>query len=152
MTIEYLYHFLLQSYLNPVSLLVYLFAFRELFNAFGINAFASSGINNERLNVAWYLVLAPVIYLGWLVVNFYFLRSFDTHLSIDSMLGTDLHWLQYLSFLFTAITLRVYLSSSGMEGNIMGFIFAPLLFVGAAIYGFLYFHWLWSVVLKGGVA
>jgi hypothetical protein len=152
MMVKYLYHFLLQSYLNPVLLLVYLLGFRELFNAFRLNAFTNIGINNERLNIAWYLMLAPVIYLCWLVTDFYFLRSFDNYLTIGSILGVDLHWLQYLGVLFTALTLKVYTSKNGMEGNVMGFIFAPMLFVGAVICLFFHFYWVWSVVLKGGMA
>ncbi|MEJ2407340.1 MAG: hypothetical protein P8171_24305 [Candidatus Thiodiazotropha sp.] len=152
MTAENLYHFLLQSYLNPVVLLAYLLGFRGLLAAFNVNAFTSTGVNSERLNPVWYLLLAPLIYLVWIAIDFLFLSSFDEHLTINTILGVDFHWLQYASFLLSALTLMAYSSRSGMEGNIMGFIFAPLLFIGMIIYAFFHFQWVWSVVLKGGAA
>jgi hypothetical protein len=149
MTIENLIRFLLQSYLNPLLFVVYLFGFRKLFNTFGITISTYVGTNNERLSIAWYLVLMPGIYLIWFSVNFMFLKSFNEHLTIDSFLSLDIHWLQYLGFVFTGLTLKAYSSSSGMEGNIMGFIFFPILLSGIAINGFYYFYWIWSVVLAG---
>ncbi len=150
MTIKNFISFLLQSYFNPLLFFVYLFGFREFFGRLRIKAFIGTGTNSERLNVAWYLGLAPVIYLTWFLVKFSFLSSFNGDLSPAVFLSLDFHWLQYLSFLVTGLILTVYTSRKGMEGNIMGFIFAPLLFAGMAIYLFFHFRWIWYVVLGGG--
>jgi hypothetical protein len=151
MLVEQSIYFLLQSYLNPALFLVYL-SFPSLFKIFGIETFTSSGINNKRLIIGWYLLLIPFTYLTWFIINYFFLRSFNDDLSFNSFVGLDFHWLQYLSFLFTAITLKAYTSKSGVEGNIMGFIFAPMLIIGMVVNGIFYFIWIWEVVLKGGAA
>jgi hypothetical protein len=150
--VEYLVHFLLNSYLNPTLFLLYLFSCPELLKSFAIEAFENTGTNNNRLLLKWYLVLMPGIYLIWLLINFHFLQSFNSELTIDSFLSLDLHWLQYLPFLFTAFTLRAYASKSGMEGNIMGFIFFPMLIVGLVINGLFYLYWIWNSVISGGVS
>ena len=147
MTVENLYHFLLQSYLNPVVFLVYLFGADSFLAFFKIHAFTSMGMNSQRLNAAVYLVLAPVMYCSWLVISCCFLSSFDANLSVYAMLSTDLHWFQYFGFLFTAFTLISFHSKDGMEANIMGIVFVPFLIGGAAIHGFFHFYWIWSVIL-----
>jgi hypothetical protein len=151
MLVEQFIYFLLQSFLNPALFLLYL-SFQPFFKTFGIETFTSSGINNQRLVMGWYLVLMPVTYLTWFIINFYFLRSFNRDLNFNSFVSLDFHWLQYLSFIFTAITLKAYASKTGVEGNIMGFIFAPMLIIGMIVNGILYFMWVWEVVLQGGAA
>jgi hypothetical protein len=144
-------YILLQSYLNPALFLVYL-SFHPLLKTLGIEVFTSSGINNQRLIIGWYLLLMPVSYLTWFVINFFFLSSFNGDLTFNSFVSLDFHWLQYLSFVFTAIILKAYTSKTGVEGNIMGFIFAPMLITGMLVNGILYFMWIWEVILKGGAA
>jgi hypothetical protein len=149
---EYLIRFLLNGYLSPVLFLVYLLSVQPLLDSLGIKASEDTGTNSTRLVLKWYLMLMPGIYLIWLIINFHFLTSFNNQLSIDSFLSLDIHWLEYLPFLFTAVTLKTYTSKSGMEGNVMGFIFFPMLFVGLVISGWSYFHWIWNTVLTGAAA
>lgn len=151
MIIEHSLYFLLQSYLNPALFVVYL-SFQQFFKTFGVATFTHSGINNQRLIIGSYLLLMPLIYLIWFVINFFFLRSFNESLTFNSFVSLDIHWLQYFSFIVTAITLKAYTTKTGVEGNIMGFIFAPMLFIGMLINGIFYFMWIWTVVLKGAAA
>ncbi|MFA7620193.1 MAG: hypothetical protein WC012_14240 [Thiohalomonadaceae bacterium] len=149
MTTEHLFRFLIQSYLSPVLLLFYLFCAQGFLAPFGIRAFASTGTNSERLMGMVYLLVAPVIGFSWLMVSCGFLQSFDAGLSLPAILEGDIHWLQAVGFLVTAFVLRAYLSRNGVEANLMGFIFTPLLLFGAAISASLHFWWIWSVVLGG---
>jgi hypothetical protein len=151
MLVEQSLYFLLQSYLNPALFLLYLI-FQQLFISLGIETFTSSGINNQRLVIGWYLLLMPLIYLIWFTINLFFLKSFNAGLSLNSFVNLDIHWLQYLSIFVTVVTLKAYSSKTGVEGNILGFIFAPMLLMGMLINGLFYFMWIWQVVLKGAAA
>ena len=146
--LKHLLHFVLQSYLNPVAFIFYLFVATEVLRIGNFTPFISTGINSQKLVLSSYLIVMPVLYLVWLLINYYFLRSFNEQLIFVDTFAKGYHWLHYVCFISTAIVLSVYISDSGMEGNVMGFIFAPILFLGLAVYSFLHFRWIWIDILN----
>lgn len=145
--IKHIVHFFLQGYLNPVALMFYLFVATEVKQLGNLSLFVSTGTNSQKLLLTPYLVIMPILYMTWLIINYYFLQSFNEQLLFVDTFAKGYHWLHYVCFIPTAVVLNVYLSKSGMEGNVMGFIFAPFLFLGIAVYSFLHFRWIWTELL-----
>lgn len=146
--LKHFVHFFLQSYLNPVAFMFYLFVATEVLRLGNLSFFVSTGTNSQKLLLTPYLVTMPILYTVWLLINYYFLHSFNEQLVFVDTFAKGYHWLHYACFIPTAVVLSAYISKSGMEGNIMGFIYAPFLFLGIAIYSFLHFRWIWVDILN----
>ncbi|MFK7796292.1 MAG: hypothetical protein AB8E82_02485 [Aureispira sp.] len=117
---------ILNLLLNPFCLLLFLFANFGIKNQF----FTKTGTNVYRLNGSPYLIYCiiyiAVLFLGAAIVDW------ATPLDIDllTVFLPNSYFFSIPVWCVTALTLIVYFN--GMEGNIMGFIFFPLLMISCA--------------------
>ncbi|HWV14060.1 MAG TPA: hypothetical protein VN030_01425 [Cellvibrio sp.] len=90
---------------------------------------AGSGVNISRL-VPWTYLLfcGGLLLLGYLLAGLYNIAAPKKMTLLEAM-QPKYYWLSLLCWLVTAFTLWTYIK--GMEGNVMGFIFFPLLLLSA---------------------
>jgi len=130
-------------WLNPLVVLAYLLFAGNFPDHRGQNLLASQPETNcTRLFVAPYLILAPLIYAAaitsmWLVVH-----SINPRIELIEMFSPASSWLTYLGFAVAGVCLAVCFSKSGMEGNVMGFIFFPLFAVSICSLAIAHTSWL----------
>jgi hypothetical protein len=95
-------------------------------SVFGRSAFRPMGDNTYALDL---LLFVPAVMLGQvlaLACHFLLLRVLRPHLRFDEFLRVRLGWFGLLPCSVGALNLAIW-AGDGMEGNIAGFFFAPLM-------------------------
>lgn len=112
--------------LSPLSFLLFFLVVTPFSQAVFV---AGSGVNISRL-VPWTYLLfcGGLLILVYLLVGFYNLAA-PKKITLLDVMQPKYYWLSLLCWLVTAFTLWTYIK--GMEGNVMGFIFFPLLLLSA---------------------
>ncbi|CAM1359170.1 conserved membrane protein of unknown function [Tenacibaculum soleae] len=104
---------------NPFSFLIFIsFSFKK-----DSYFFTKEGTNVMKLKLVPYLLFYSIYLTAILCVTYLF--SFYNDFNFWEVFIPKNLYISSITWLITAITLRAYLK--GMEGNIMGFIFSPLL-------------------------
>ena len=145
-----LLHLLLYTFINPVIFLVYIFTFSDeyfLHNRW-IRPVYQTGTNSMRINVKAYLLFSLLA-----VASFALFKQLVLAPLIDGDVfwqeftliePTLMHWVAYGCCL---PVLCYYSSPKGLEANVAGFIFFPLLLVGSLLMAILHLNWLWREVI-----
>lgn len=114
-------------FLNPILFIYFSFVAPTLSD--GIYIKVENTTNVYQLNMGFYftftLIVAAIVYALFFLYNKF--SKYPLHLK--EIAQTKFFYLQLLGYGSTALTLSVY--SEGMEGNIMGFIFFPMVLLGS---------------------
>ncbi|MBX2843828.1 MAG: hypothetical protein KTR26_18800 [Flammeovirgaceae bacterium] len=112
---------LLNVLLNPYGLLIFLLCFSGSNKSF----FTPVGTNTVKLKIIPYLIFL-VVYTGLVLGITYGISQFlPADFNIWEVYQPKYLWLSLIGWMVTIIIVKSYLS--GMEGNVMGFIFFPML-------------------------
>lgn len=119
---------LLNIALNPFSLLFFILFGTH--NSHEHRYFVSTGTNVSRLLLGPYLLFL-LFYIGMVLLPFYgyYLIFQDSSADFWATFQPKYYWLSIIGWLASGLTISTYLK--GMEGNIMGFIYFPLLLLPA---------------------
>jgi len=142
-----LIHFLLQSYLNPVVFGVYLFVLKDALRLIGIQILIEQEQNKYQIELKYYLLLAPFLYVIWLIIDFVFLRALNSELQLLDFISYEYSWLNIIVFALTLFLIKELTSKKGIAINLLGFIYAPLAAMTLVFYVGLHFFWLYRFVL-----
>ena len=150
MIIESLLHFLVQSYLNPILLLLYVYSIRVMLLPAGIQLMVNGEGSGIRIKFHIYLLVAPILYALLLVIDFFFLTNFNSELSLLDRLNVDAGWLNYLSYFITFFYLKEMLSASGFSASHFVQLFIHIPVIASAVLAQATSHMLWvgTVILK----
>lgn len=146
----HLLHLLPYTLLNPVILLVYIFTFSGESSARKrwSQPFYPTGSNSIRINLLVYLVfslLAVAVFVLFKQLVLAPLMVGDARMLDFILIEPNLmHWIAYGCCL---LVLGTYLSPQGLEANVAGFVFFPLLLLGALLLTIQHLHWLWLEVI-----
>ncbi len=138
--------FMCSAYCNPLLLLFFILhsgAIRRLLSIASVEAVPS---NKIRLDFRWYLLLAPALYLCWLMLEYAFLETFDPDLEFQDLFRVYPSWLSYIAMGFSALLLSL-LARSGMEANVFGFILFGPLILSCMTHGGIHLYWIWESIL-----
>ena len=111
--------FLVKSVCSPVLFLVILISG---FDPLGM--FTSVGGNTDQLSLLKYAVVAGILYALWIWVHSKVFPLFKKEVSMVSQIN-QLKWWSMIPYLAGAWNILAWVS--GMEGNVFGFIFFPIL-------------------------
>ena len=150
MTIEQVLHFVLQSYLNPGMLLAYLFCIDKLLSPAKVQLLIRAETASFHIRPVYYLLIAPMCYLIWLLADYWFLASFDSDLKIAQMLSAEYSWANYLGFFITACFLYGLSSAKGITTNplILFYIHFPIYMIGLLSYLIAHLLWVHQFILS----
>lgn len=149
MTEQFL-HFILQSYLNPGLLIVYLLSIDKVLQPTGLKLLTMSKADGIRINPVHYLLIAPLSYFIWLLADYWFLSSFDSDLKITQLLSVEYSWAIYLGFFITALYLFGLFSAKGISANplILFYIHFPVYMIGLLSYFYAHLQWVHQFILS----
>jgi hypothetical protein len=128
-------------YFNPALFLYYVLS-SSYFSEIGIETMESVGTNSQRIKLKVYFVLIPILFVIWNLLVYLVLGSVNPDITLWDIMSIQRSYLVYFSCACTAITLSVYLGKPGMEGNVMGFIFAPFMLLALVLMAYKHFMWL----------
>lgn len=150
MIVELLLYFLVQSYLNPILLLLYIFSIRSMLQAAGIRLTYDDKSSAIRLKLHSYLIVAPILYALLLVMDFFFLINFNAELSLPDRLNAGAGWLNYVSYIITFFYLKEMLSAGGFSAGHFArlLIHIPVIAVAVLAQATSHLHWISTVILK----
>ena len=111
--------------LNPFCLVFFFFFATSKQSLY----FENKGTNTQKLKVVPYLVYCLVFALAVLLITYLVGLLLPEGLNIWEIYQPKYYWLSIPGWLVTSLTLSAYFK--GMEGNIMGFIFFPLLSISS---------------------
>ncbi|NNE63449.1 MAG: hypothetical protein HKN34_05150 [Gammaproteobacteria bacterium] len=150
MIIESLLYFLVQSYLNPILLLLYIFSIRNMLQAAGIRVTYDDQSSGIRLKFHSYLIVAPILYALLLVMDFFFLINFNAQLSLLDRLNAGAGWLNYLSYIITFFYIKEMLSARGFSAGHFARLLIHIPVIAIAVLAQATSHLLWisTVILK----
>lgn len=138
------------TFLNPLILFAYIvFCSNDgASQQTKIKSFYAIGGNSQRINLFAYLgfsVVASITFIAFKLVVLLPLAA-EPITALDIILvQPNLSWL--IAYLTSLVTLSVFLSKNGMEMNVGGFIFFPLLLLGAFLLVVLHINWLFAKVI-----
>lgn len=141
---------LLFVFLNPLIILAYIFAFSEGSPLLGLKLqpFYDVGDNSMRINLGVYLLFCPLAYAGFIALQLSVVSPLALQpLNAFELLQVQLSWSNVIAHLASVFTLAALLSRSGVEGNVAGFIFAPIILVSSALLFINHVFWLTGRVL-----
>ena len=150
MIIESLLYFLLQSYLNPILLLLYIFSIRNMMQAAGISLTDNDESSGIRLKFHRYLIVAPILYALLLVTDFFFLINFNAEISLLDRLNAGAGWLNYVSYIITFFYIKAMLSAGGFSAGHFAqlLIHIPVIAVAVLAQATSHLHWISTVILE----
>lgn len=137
-------------FFNPLIILAYIVAFSEdsPLHCLKLQPFYDVGGNSMRINLWLYLLFCPLAYAGFIALQLYVVSPLSAQpLSVFELLQVELSWSNVIAHLASVFTLAALLSRAGVEGNVAGFIFAPVILVGSALLFINHVSWLTERVL-----
>jgi hypothetical protein len=128
-------------FLNPLIVIAYYVVL-----AGNEKAFVSIGANSMRLNIGPYL--ATCIGLGTAYVGLMYLLNLTVYQgqSFQQLLMPSNLSFSLYAGVVTLFTLSIFASKGGIEGNILGFIFAPAMLTAAFAIALIIFLWLFRTL------
>lgn len=117
--------------LSPVNLLFFVFFASTKSNS--DRYFENAGTNVSRLKIAPYLLYNLSFVASVLLITYGVVFFMADDLVFWEVYQPRYYWLSITGWIVTLLTLKVYFK--GMEGNIMGFIFFPMLLFASAALG-----------------
>lgn len=133
---------------SPIAFIVYIFAVFPVLEKLKITSSVDMGGNVSRLHLIPILISVVLVSGLFMLFSFLFLSSIK-EMSLNTFLQPKNQNLQIACFVITAFVIYFFTSSKGMEGNIAGFIFFPILVVTSITLIVLHLIWIWNVVIKG---
>ena len=95
-----------------------------------------------------YLLFCPLAYAGFIALQLSVVSPLALQpLNAFELLQVQLSWSNVIAHLASVFTLAALLSRSGVEGNVAGFIFAPIILVSSALLFINHVFWLTGRVL-----
>lgn len=91
--------------------------------------FESKESNTQKLKIVPYLIYSLLYVLTIVLVTYGLSNIVSEQFTIEELYQPKYYWLSIIGWGITLLTIKTYLK--GMEGNIMGFIFFPLLIVSS---------------------
>lgn len=141
---------LLFIFLNPLIILAYVLAFSENspLQGFKLQPFYDVGDNSMRINLWLYLLFCPLACASFIALQLYVVSPLAAQpLSAYELLQVQLSWTNVIAHLASVVTLAALLSRAGVEANVAGFIFAPVILAGSVLLFINHLSWLTERVL-----
>lgn len=128
-----IYKFLIQSILSPFVFAIYMFALangslgNKSSSILGIKAFKYISTNVYAINLRLFIPFSLVTYALLFFLNYAFIRIFNNNLTLELFQKKRLTWWSLVPCSVGGLNLYGWIS--GMEGNVAGLLFLPLLIV-----------------------
>lgn len=138
------------TFLNPIILLAYMFAFSEdsALRYLKLNAFYDPGGNSQRINLVLYAVFCVVACSAFIGFKILLLQPLaEQPLTVEDIALVQPGWSWLFAYIVTAFTLAALASRHGLEGNVGGFIFAPFIFIATILLLINHVQWLLARVI-----
>lgn len=115
--------------LSPLSFILFFVIISTPFSRFVFKPTESTNVS--RL-VPWtYLVFCAVLFLSELALVSVYNLTAPQPVNLIEIFQPKYYWISIICWLVTAFTLHTYIN--GMEGNVMGFIFFPMLLISSIV-------------------
>lgn len=135
-------------FFNPLAMFVYLLAVPPVLAKFNYNAIISLPDNSFKVQLIPLFISVFIISSLFLIMSFLLLSSIKDMTFIE-FLQPKSFYVPIVCFSMTPFTLYFISTTKGLEANVFGFIFAPILFLASVTLLFLHFSWVWKFVIKG---
>ncbi len=106
--------------------------------------------NGFRIKTGTYLILAPILYAVWLIMDYYFLVNFNSELTLSGRLNVDYGWSGYLSFFITGLYIIGLMSANELstKNHFQLLVHAPVVFIALIAYSAPHLIWINTFILK----
>lgn len=134
---KFAFFHLVNAFLNPILIPLYIVLFGE-----NDQFFVLVGTNSSKMFPAPYLIFCTLFGIGTLAFQFAFHKITHSEQTFLDFSTPNRWWIAILPALLDALIVWSFVSDSGVEGNIMGFIYFPMCVFGSLCFSFLYVSWL----------
>ena len=124
--IFFLYIFFIRSTLHPVFFFLFIMRFDRTPYVIKV------GINTSKIDLSYYIPIVIGMYALYYVAFYKIWKIFFKKISFQDWSSKIFSWFELIPLILSGFNLYVW-TVQGMEGNIMGFIFFPLMLLSTFI-------------------
>lgn len=144
---ELLLYGALNSYFNPLMVLVYLHLSRPLAKI-GIFLYDNAPGASVRVNLGLYLVFPPLLLSAWVMIDTAILGQLNHSIDHVNYLKPTTTWFLGIAAI-TGYFMFVCLFKGGLTVNATGFAAYPFFVISSAYILYNHFVWIWESVIPG---
>ena len=135
-------------FFNPLSLAAYFFVINPALEKSNFKTMTNMSYNSFSIHLVPFFISVFLMSGLFLVSSFLFISSLK-NMSFIEFIQPKSFYLQIGCYFLTFIVISNFSASKGVEGNIAGFFYFPIIVATSATLAVIHFKWIWQFVIKG---